>query len=210
MSVSSSIARSKCSSGIVPSSAAETCVTRAPRASCACQICPIVGNSQSVSTTFERFVKRRPLASALTPAESDVVTAISSGPALTRPAKAARAASWRSIQYSQGAPFSSQSARYCPYADADRVRQCSLRTGVDVHLLLEDREAVTAAVRDRRRLNGQGRPFADPRARAAPARGPRARAGLSRGRSRDRRSRVPCWHSARRRASRRRTRAPAG
>src|SRR6266516_7361047 len=116
MSVSSSIARSKCSSGIVPSSAARTCETRAPRASCACQIWPIVGNSQSVRTTFDRFVKRRPLASALTPAESDVVTAISSGPALTRPAKALRAASWRSTQYSHGAPFSSQSDRYCSYA----------------------------------------------------------------------------------------------
>src|SRR6266566_872281 len=116
MSVSSSIARSKCSSGIVPSSAAATCETRAPRASCACQIWPMVGNSQSVMTTFDRFVKRRPLASALTPAESDVVTAISSGAALTRPAKAPRAASCRSTQYSHGAPFSSQSERYCPYA----------------------------------------------------------------------------------------------
>src|SRR4051812_31482574 len=116
MSVSSSIARSKCSSGIVPSSAARTCETRAPRASCACQIWPIVGNSQSVRTTFDRFVKRRPLASALTPAESDVVTATSSGPALTRPAKALRAASCRSTQYSHGAPCSSQSERYFPYA----------------------------------------------------------------------------------------------
>ena len=113
MSVSSSIARSKCSSGIVPSAVAATCDTRAPRASCACRIWPIVGNSQSVSTTFDRFVKRSPLASALTPAESDVVTAISSGPTLTSCAKAARAASWRSTQYSQGAPLSSQSARYC-------------------------------------------------------------------------------------------------
>src|SRR5262245_41555766 len=75
----------------------------------------MVGNSQSVSTTFDRRAKRRPLASALTPADSDVVTAISSGPALTSPAKAARAASCRSTQYSQGAPYSSQSARYCSY-----------------------------------------------------------------------------------------------
>ena len=67
-------------------------------------------------TTFERRAKRRPLASALTPAESDVVTATSSGAALTSRAKAARAASARSTQYSQGAPFSSQSRRYASYA----------------------------------------------------------------------------------------------
>src|SRR5215831_13774849 len=107
-SVSSSISRSS-SSSVPP------CTTRAPRASCACQICPIVGNSQSVSTTFERRVKRSPLASALTPADSEVVTAISSGPALTRLPKEARAASCRSTQYSHGAPYSSQSARYCSY-----------------------------------------------------------------------------------------------
>src|SRR5580765_3204432 len=101
---------------MVPSSAALTCTTRAPRASCACQIWPIVGNSQSVRTTFDRCVKRRPLASALTPAESEAVTAISSAPALTSPAKAPRAASCRSTQYSHGAPLSSQSSRYCSYA----------------------------------------------------------------------------------------------
>jgi hypothetical protein len=84
--VSSSISRSS-------SSRVEPCTTRAPRASWACQICPIVGNSQSVNTTFERRAKRRPLASALTPAESEVVTATSSGSALTSPANAVRAAS---------------------------------------------------------------------------------------------------------------------
>src|SRR6185503_4184980 len=41
--------------------------------------------------------------------------ATSSGSALTRPANAARAASARSTQYSHGAPYSSQSARYCSY-----------------------------------------------------------------------------------------------
>src|SRR3954453_15938370 len=75
----------------------------------------MVGNSQSVSTTFERRAKRSPLARALTPAESDVVTATSSASALTRPANAARADSCRSTQYSHGAPYSSQSARYCSY-----------------------------------------------------------------------------------------------
>jgi hypothetical protein len=87
------------------------CTTRAPRDSCACQIWPTVGNSSSVVTIFERLAKRSPLASALTPAESEVVTAISSGSALTSPANAARAASERSTQYSHGAPFSSQSRR---------------------------------------------------------------------------------------------------
>jgi hypothetical protein len=72
----------------------------------------MVGNSESVITIVERGpAYRRPLASAATPAESDVVTATSSGSALTRRAKTARAASPRSTQYSHGAPFSSQSSR---------------------------------------------------------------------------------------------------
>ena len=76
----------------------------------------MVGNSQSVSTTLCRGpAKRRPLASEATPAESEVVTAISSGAALISFAKAARAASVRSTQYSHGAPYSSQSRRYCSY-----------------------------------------------------------------------------------------------
>ena len=54
---------------------------------------------------------RRPLAIAFTPAETDAVTATSSLSAPTRPAKLARADSVRSIQYSHGAPFSSQSRR---------------------------------------------------------------------------------------------------
>ncbi len=74
------------------------CTTRAPRASCACQIWPTVGNSRCVRTTLERAANRRPLASAAIPAEFDVVTAISSGSALTRAANAARAASVRSTQ----------------------------------------------------------------------------------------------------------------
>ena len=54
---------------------------------------------------------RRPLAIAFTPAETEAVTATSSLSAPTSPAKLARADSVRSIQYSQGAPFSSQSRR---------------------------------------------------------------------------------------------------
>ena len=53
----------------------------------------------------------RPLAIAFTPAETDAVTAISSSSAPTSPAKLRRADSVRSIQYSQGAPCSSQSRR---------------------------------------------------------------------------------------------------
>ena len=87
------------------------CTTRAPRDSCACQIWPTVGNSRSDSTIFERPPYRSPLASALTPAETDVVTAISSGSALISRANARRADSVRSTQYSHGAPSSSQSRR---------------------------------------------------------------------------------------------------
>ena len=53
-----------------------------------------------------------PVASEDTAAESEVVTAISSASARTSRAKAARAVSPRSTQYSHGAPFSSQSRRY--------------------------------------------------------------------------------------------------
>ena len=55
--------------------------------------------------------RRRPLAIAFTPAETEAVTATSSLSAPTSPAKLERADSVRSIQYSQGAPFSSQSRR---------------------------------------------------------------------------------------------------
>ena len=55
--------------------------------------------------------RRRPLAIAFTPAETEAVTATSSSSAPTSPAKLERADSVRSIQYSQGAPFSSQSRR---------------------------------------------------------------------------------------------------
>src|SRR5439155_11779591 len=53
--------------------------------------------------------------SASMPAELEVVTATSSGSALISRAKAARAASERSTQYSQGEPCSSQSLRYAAY-----------------------------------------------------------------------------------------------
>src|SRR5205807_4304051 len=93
---------------------------------------------------------------------------------------------------------------------AHRVRERSLRAGVDVDLVLEDGEAVTATLRERRFLNGQGRPFAGPRAAGARSPAPARRAAPSRERIRGRRSREPCLHSARRRASQRRTDGLAG
>jgi hypothetical protein len=76
------------------------------------QIWPIVGNSKSLTTTLSRpLPKRNPLARALTPAETEVVTATSSSSALISPAIVPRAASSCATQYSHGAPYSSQSAR---------------------------------------------------------------------------------------------------
>src|SRR3990172_8717008 len=91
--VSSSIASSKRSSGMVASPASGTWTTRRPRSSCACEICPTVGNSKSETTIFVRPPsKRRPLMTAETPAESEVVTATSSGWAFTSPANTASTA----------------------------------------------------------------------------------------------------------------------
>ena len=59
----------------------------------------MVGNSKSLTTIVSRpSSKRRPLTSALTPAETEVVTAISSSPAFTSPAIAERTASRRPTQ----------------------------------------------------------------------------------------------------------------
>ena len=93
---------------------------------------------------------------------------------------------------------------------AHRVRQRTLRARVDVHLPVEDREPVPAPSRERGGLNGQGRPSSSPRAQAALLRALPAPVARWRARSRGLRSRAPCSHSARRRASRRRTDAPAG
>ena len=91
---------------------------------------------------------------------------------------------------------------------ADRVGQRPLRARVDVDLALEDRKTPANRLADP--ANGQGRPSSDPRPRAGRSPCPGGRRGPSRGRSRGRRSRAPCSRSARRRASRRRPRAPAG
>ena len=60
---------------------------------------------------FGRFVQSSAEASAETPSDSEVVTAISSGAAPTRSAKLPRAFSAWPTQYSHGAPSSSQSRR---------------------------------------------------------------------------------------------------
>ena len=93
----SSIASSNRSSGIAEPSAG-TCTTSAPRSSWACQIWPIVGNSKSDRTTRGRSAQSSALASALTPAESEVVTATSSAAPPTSRANVDRAVSARSTQ----------------------------------------------------------------------------------------------------------------
>ncbi len=77
---------------------AGTCTTSAPRSSCACQICPTVGNSKSLITTLRRSPNSIALASELRPAETEVVTATSSASPPTNRANVARAVSLRSTQ----------------------------------------------------------------------------------------------------------------
>ena len=48
--VRSSIASANFSGGMEPSASGRTCTTSAPRSSCACAICPTVGNSYSLIT----------------------------------------------------------------------------------------------------------------------------------------------------------------
>jgi len=204
--VRSSIASAKRSSGIVPSASAGTWTTRRPRRSCACQIWPIVGNSKLLTTTVSRpSSKRRPLARALTPAETDLVLV-------------------RVHERRDGAPHSLETpdpvlprravlvpvVQVLPVGVAHRVRERALRAAVDVDPLLEHREAVPDAPRQRRDVNGQGKPFEDPRARAVRRLCPRARCDPSGAHTRGRRSTRTRWRSARRRGSRPRTRAPAG
>ncbi len=115
---------------------------------------------------------------------------------------------------------------------AHLVRERPLRARVDVDLALEDGKTPANGLADEPRAcvrlchhvcdrtcdrvlrrgvpNGQGRPSGDPRPRSARSPCPRGRRGPWRGRSRDPRSRAPCSRSARRRAWRRRPRAPAG
>src|SRR5471032_2129593 len=96
------MAFAKSSVGIYPSAARGTCTTFAPRGSCACQICALVGNSKSLITTLLRGPeKSSALASALRPADTDAVTAISSADALSNFAVNERTDSFLVIQTSQ-------------------------------------------------------------------------------------------------------------
>ena len=218
--VRSSIASAKRSSGMRPSGSGRTWTTSAPRSSCACAICPTVGNSYSLMTIrFRSPVRSSAETSALTPCETDVVTATSSGAACTRPANAARAASFRSTQNSHSAPFASQPSSHSSAAARTRMRERALRARVRVGRVLEDRELGPNG-----HARGQAR-GSDPGDMSLAAKVglaqlvvleelrrpcPRARPGRSRARSRGRRSRATRSRSARRRASRRRPRAPAG
>ena len=106
--VRSSIASAKRSAGIVPSASGWTWTTSAPRSSCACAIWPTVGNSYSLITIrFRSPSSRSADTSALTPWETDVVTATSSASAWSRRAIAERNVSFRSTQKSHSAPFAS-------------------------------------------------------------------------------------------------------
>ena len=65
---------------IDPSASGRTCTTSAPRSSCACAIWPTVGNSYSLITIRLRPPSSRSAeTSALTPCDTEVVTATSSG-----------------------------------------------------------------------------------------------------------------------------------
>src|SRR5688500_5063098 len=104
-----------------PSDSGLTWTTSAPRSSCACAICPTVGNSYSLMTIrFRSPLRSSAETSALTAWETEVVTATSSGCAPTSLANAARAASFRSTQNSHSAPFSSQPASHSSAAARTR------------------------------------------------------------------------------------------
>ena len=120
--VRSSMASAKRSTGIDPSASGVTWTTSAPRSSCAWAIWPTAGNSCSLITILVRPPRSNgsALTIALTPWETEVVTATSSGTACSSRAKAARAASARSTQCSHSAPRSSQPSRYSSYARRTR------------------------------------------------------------------------------------------
>ena len=107
--VRSSIPSANRSAGISPSDPGSTWTTSAPRSSCACAIWPTVGNSYSLITIRFRLPSSGSAeTSALTPCETEVVTATSSASAWSRRAIAERNVSFRSTQKSHSAPFASQ------------------------------------------------------------------------------------------------------
>ena len=149
--VRSSIASAKRSAGIVPSASGWTWTTSAPRSSCACAIWPTVGNSYSLITIrFRSPSSRSADVSALTPWETDVVTATSSVSAWSKPAIAVRKASFRSTQKSHSAPFASQPVSHSSHGVPHPVRERTLRARVEVRRSLEDRELATDSGTDHR------------------------------------------------------------
>ena len=160
MSVSSSIARSKCSSGIVPSSAGrDVRDARAPRLLRVPDLpdgrkLP-VGDHDLRALREAQAARERAHARGERGRHGDLVR--------RRVDEPGEGAARRLLPLD---PVLPGSAVLVPVGEvllvgrAHRVRQRSLRAGVDVDLLLEDREPVAAALRERRCLNGQGRPFA--------------------------------------------------
>ena len=104
---------------------------------------------------FRPFSSGSAETSALTPCETEVVTATSSARAWRRPAMLERNVSFRSTQKSHSAPFSSQPASQPSTACADAVREGALRARVQVRRGLEDRElAANGGADPRFRLDG--------------------------------------------------------
>jgi hypothetical protein len=120
--VRSSIASAKRSAVISPPGSGRTWTTSAPRSSCAWAICPTVGNSYSLITIRLRSPSSDSAETrALTPCDTEVVTATSSASAWSRRAMVARNASFRSTQKSHSAPFASQPASHCSTASRTEV-----------------------------------------------------------------------------------------
>ncbi len=114
---------------------------RRPASSCACAICPTVGNSYSEITMRFRSPRRSSAdTSPLTPCDTEVVTATSSASAWSTRPIALRNASFRPTQKSHSAPFSSQPASQPLDRVPDPVREGALGAGVEVRGRLEDRE----------------------------------------------------------------------
>ena len=206
--VRSSIASANRSSGMRPSGSGRTWTTSAPRSSCACAICPIVGNSYSLITIRFRSPRRSSAeTSPLTPCETDVVTATSSGEACTRPANDARAASFRSTQNSHSAPFSSQPSSHSSTAARTRFESapCEHEFAYTTCSKIGNSPRIAWPT-----LIDRGTPCEAPRAREGPRPRPRARPARSRARTRGPRWTGKRSRSARRRARRPLTRAPAG
>ena len=215
--VRSSIASAKRSSGMRPSGSGRTWTTSAPRSSCACAICPTVGNSYSLiddpvplAGEVERGDER---ADALRDRRRhrDVVGLRVHEAARTRLERPRS----RSTQNSHSAPFSSQPASHSSaaartrFASAPCEHEFAYVVCSKIGNSARTRHAwgqvlgLTRPTRSPDAITGQGRPCGAPRAGGAPTPFPRARRDRSRARSRGRRSRATRSRSARRRAARR-------